>query len=309
MKTMWNVRKLDGPEVREARACAKPCVGDRRPVRPGIARVVMSATTSGLTMVALAFGPVQAAEEASGGIRFVGDFETGDLSDWRTNEQCCAHSINIVDTPVRAGRNAVRFEVRRDDADVADSKRAELKLAPVPAKSERWYAVSLYLPEEYQEDPTPEIVTQWHATPDFDKGETWRSPPLALLTHEGKWRIGWRWDSKRVTEGNTPEGSQGRTLGSYETGRWTDWVFHVKWSWEEDGLLQVWKDGKQVIHHKGPNAYHDKTGTYFKTGIYKWPFKSDPDAAKVDKRVLYVDEIRIGGPDSTLDAVMPPKKE
>ncbi len=275
----------------------------------GRSRIGLSAGIAGLVLTEMVLSTLGASQETTKPTLFVGDFEAGDLSGWRTNEQCCPHSINVVQEPVRAGANAVRFEVRQDDPNVANSKRAELKLEPVPASSERWYAVSIYLPKDYRKDPTPEIVTQWHATPDFDKGETWRSPPLALLTHEGKWRIGWRWDSARVTQGNSPEGTLGRTVGNYQTGRWTDWVFHVKWSWKENGLLQVWKNGKQVIHHKGPNAYHDKRGPYFKTGIYKWPFKTQPKETTVKKRILYVDEVRIGGAGTTLDELKPPERK
>jgi len=57
---------------------------------------------------------------------FVGDFETGDLSGW-SFEKCCSYSIQVVDTVARSGNYAVHFELRRDDTDVANSKRSELK--------------------------------------------------------------------------------------------------------------------------------------------------------------------------------------
>lgn len=235
---------------------------------------------------------------------FEGDFEGSDLSGWE-QERCCDYSINVVDSPVRAGEHAVRFEIHKDQPDVAGSKRAEITLDNVPPTSERWYGFSIYLPNDYKTDPTAEIVTQWHAVPDFDKGEDWRSPPLALLTENGRWKVDRRWDARRVMPNNRPQGSEVRDLGLYERGRWIDWVVHVKWSWQDDGLLEVWKDGERVVHHRGPNAYNDEKGTYFKTGIYKWLYKQAPDETTTSERMIYVDEVRVGGPDAEYKDIAP----
>jgi predicted transcriptional regulator len=103
-----------------------------------------------------------------------------------------------------------------------------------------------------------------------------------------------------------PDGSKSKNLGKYETGLWTDWVFHVKWSWESDGLLEVWKNGKKVIHYEGPIGYNDRRGVYFKTGIYKWVWKMTPerDHSTTTKRVTYVDEVRIGNENATYQDVV-----
>ncbi len=58
-------------------------------------------------------------------------------------------------------------------------------------------------------------------------------------------------------------------LGPYETGVWTDWVMHVKWSYDQDGIAEVWKDGRKVIDQSGPNAFNDARGPFFKMGLYK----------------------------------------
>ncbi len=201
---------------------------------------------------------------------FVGGFETGDLAGWG-KERGGEHSIRVVTNPVRSGKYAVQFELRRDDPIVASSKRAELTLEKEPKVNvERWYGFSIFLPKDYVGDPTPEIVTQWHASPDRDRGEVWRSPPLALLTEDGRWKITWRWDADPIMKQNRADGSKSESLGEYKTGVWTDWVFHVKWSWESDGLLEIWKNGKKAVHYQGPNAYNDARGVYFKTGIYEW---------------------------------------
>ena len=244
----------------------------------------------GLFLLALLWA---AAGVRSGPILFQSDFESGDLSGWK-EERCCDYSIQVVDSPARAGKHAARFEVRKDQPNVSNSKRAEIKLGSVPPESERWYAFSILLPEGHRADPSTEIVAQWHAVPDFDEGETWRTPPLALETEDGSWKIHRRWDARTVTPDNTPEGKATDTIGPCEEEKWVDWVFRVKWSWKEDGLIEVWKDGEQVLRHEGPNAYNDEYGTYFKMGIYKWLYKIDPENCPSARRVVYIDEVRVG---------------
>lgn len=237
---------------------------------------------------------------------FEGDFESGDLKEWG-KELGRDYSARIVTEPVRAGKYSVRFELRKDDPIVASSRRAELTLKKeLKVKVERWYGFSIFLPRDYKRDPTPEIVTQWHASPDRDDGEVWRSPPLALLTEDGRWRVNRRWDADRIMKRSKPDGSKSKNLGKYETGLWTDWVFHVKWSWESDGVLEVWKNGKKVIHYEGPIGYNDRRGVYFKTGIYKWVWKMTPerDHSTTTKRVIYVDEVRIGNENATYQDVV-----
>ena len=70
-------------------------------------------------------------------------------------------------------------------------------------------------------------------------------------------------------------------------------------------LLEVWKNGEKVLTRRGPNTYNDRKETYFKTGVYKWDWKSNPSRSVVDRRVLYVDEIRWGDRTSSYAEVAP----
>ena len=55
------------------------------------------------------------------------------------------------------------------------------------------------------------------------------------------------------------------------------YLVHVKWSNQNDGILEIWKDGEKVVDQKGPNTFNDAKGPYFRMGIYKgW---KDPDRA------------------------------
>lgn len=44
-----------------------------------------------------------------------------------------------------------------------------------------YYGISMYMPADWQNDSSMEILQQWHGTP--DPGEAWRSPMVALQLH------------------------------------------------------------------------------------------------------------------------------
>lgn len=253
-------------------------------------------------------------------IIFNGDFEDGNLTRWGKEfnrdfkgknftksgkEICCEHSVQIISFPTKESRYAAKFTLYKDDPDVAKSRRAELRLNAVATKSEYWYGFSTYLPPEFVKDPSMEIVSQWNARPDKNLGEKWRTPQLYLKTENGNWQIKRRWDHNRVTKNNTPAGKETIDIGPYQTGVWNDWVFHVKWSYESDGLVEVWKNGKLVVRKTGPNTYNDKIGPFQKFGIYKPDWKHRPHRSKTTKRVLYYDNVRMGGASARYGDVAP----
>lgn len=248
--------------------------------------------------------------------QFVADFESGEMQGildqgW-SREMCCSHSGNFVTSPVRSGGRAFRFELNHTDPLVSNSYRTEIRAyqesAKDPIGSERWYGLSIYLPAGYDDDDTIEVVGQWHATPDQNLGEPWRGPPVALVTVDHQWRIANTWDAAQVTEdwqNPTQGGNETLWTGAYQTGRWTDWVFHIKWSYQADGVLEVWRDGSRVVNKQGPNCYNDERGIFPKFGIYKAIWKRTDITFPVDQRVLFYDEIRIGQEDATYADVAP----
>lgn len=226
------------------------------------------------------------------GPTFSDSFESGNLSSWK-KEICCNHSAEVVSSPARTGSKAVKFTLKKEDPITAGSKRAELKLGTVPANSEQWYAFSVFFPADFVPDPDMEIIAQWHNVPDFNQGETWRTPALYLRPKNGKLYIQRRWDARPVN-GNNPQGRETIDLGFYKTNAWTDFVFHVKWSHKGDGLLEVWQDGKLIVQKQGPNVYNDAKGPYFKFGIYKPGWKNKPEQSRTNQRTLFFDDIRTG---------------
>ena len=96
--------------------------------------------------------------------------------------------------------------------------------------------------------------------------------------------------------------------GPIRKDQWTDWVVHVKWSYRDDGLVEIWENGKLIAKRRGPNTFNDQRAPYFKMGIYKgWRDRQEPKGM-VSRRVIYHDEVRFAGPAGTHDDVAPPAR-
>jgi hypothetical protein len=214
--------------------------------------------------------------------------------------------VRIVDQPTRHGGHAVRFEVPRR----LGSFRSELAMSPVPLFSDYWYGFSIFIPADWVDDPQDgDIVAQWHGAFGEDKkqfkveGDGKGRPPVALSLHANRWEVAVN-SSAAVVKNATDWAQYGSRrekfeLGQFRKGAWTDWVFHMHWSYKADGLLEIWRDGKQVLKHDGPVCYNDPQGPYFKIGIYHPAWKAfeaesfNQQKVIIPRKVIYHDEVRV----------------
>ncbi|MFP4173505.1 MAG: polysaccharide lyase [Candidatus Hydrogenedentota bacterium] len=251
---------------------------------------------------------------ANAEILYHADYEEGKILDEGTYgigvEKCCDHSVNVVDDVARKGECSVRFESRRDDPEVAGSPgRAELKVKKTEPLAEEWYAWSIFTPESTKSDIS-EILGQWHASPDFDEGEDWRSPPLDVRLKDDKWLLSGHYAPQCVNNNSNRKEGFSKTIGTIKKGVWNDWVFHVQWDYREEedggkGFVEAWLqvDGggyEKVIDYKGPIGYNDERGVYLKWGIYKHPWGGGHKGNQ-SRRVHYYDEVKIGDADSNFE--------
>ncbi|RYE55408.1 MAG: hypothetical protein EOP48_10290 [Sphingobacteriales bacterium] len=147
-------------------------------------------------------------------------------------------------------------------------------------------------------------IAQWQARPDFALGEQWRSPPMALLVKNDHFQLEIRWSSNPV---NTTQNANFLSfdLGPVTHNIWNDWVFHVKWSYDNSGILQVWKNDSLVLQRVNqPIGYNDILFPYLKVGVYKWDWNS-PLMTNSIQRTLYIDEVRVGNNLATYYDVAP----
>lgn len=199
---------------------------------------------------------------------FVGDYETGDFSQWGVcqsatiNDKCDGfrgdRTMRIVTDDVRQGRYAAEFDLQPGDVPgFGGGERAEVRSealgAVVHEGDERWYQWSMKFPADFQ-NPTGVwfIVMQWHA----GSG----SPPLAInISDEGTVDIG----------GDGLKGEPHPTIGPVRRGEWVDYTLHVKFSRDHDGgFVEAWENGTQTVPRTA-RATMTSDENYLKQGIYR----------------------------------------
>ena len=218
-----------------------------------------------------------------GVVQFRGDFDTGDMSQWRleTSED---YSATVTDGGP-GHPTAGRFEVRDGDTPVDSGERSEAKTAnryDVYDGDERWYSFSLRFDSTFTD---PEggrwcIPMQWHGA-DRDGDATDGSPQLNLeCSPDGNLYLKVADDVELL-------------VGPLDPGVWHSYVIHVKFSEDADEAFQeVTRDGVVVIPKTSlEQANMDSPRAYFKIGLYR-----DPDIS--GDQVVWFDDVTIWEPAS-----------
>jgi hypothetical protein len=250
------------------------------------------------------------ATTASSAILFYEDFEDPlDFGkDWALGR--CDGSHGLTTEQVRYGSKSYKFSLTHYDS--GDYKEG---LQPVGFNngdwhftigSEYWTGFSLFLADGYHSPAGGDggiIHHQYHGHPDnpptCDPEEPWRTPIQIIKTRQGNWASWIRYDPLQ----RTPLGG-GHTTTFYDyppfsTGQWVDFVINVKWSYNDDGFLKVWKDGVLVTDYTGGTCYNDDKGPYLWIGIYSHSLDQDQTIT------IYYDELRIGDSNSSYSEVAP----
>lgn len=233
-----------------------------------------------------------------------GGWETAsDITKWPNPQYCCATSLTISNLFAREGTHSLQVDLKKTDASVAGSKRAEVGLNPESAVIiGRRYAFSVYYPAGYVTDPNPELFWQLHSQNTADL-----PPPFAVWLTNGRFHFynySYSGPINKIAQPLlTPEIDQ--DLGPATTGTWHDFIIHIKFDSTSKGLLEVWVDGVQQINHAGPNIYTgDNQPLYLKEGLYKWPWNGTNDSPE-SERTFYLDASREGDENSTNADVAP----
>jgi len=172
--------------------------------------------------------------------------------------------------------------------------------------SEYWIGYSIYLDSGYSSPAESgtwgPIHTQWHrvsdGSPTCVPNENTDGPqPIYTLTEDGNWRSAISWDEQQCTDSESWD-AQWNTYSAFETGKWIDFVFHIIWDYDEDGLTEIWKDGVKILSRSGGNCRNDVIGSYLRLGIYAFL-----DEHQVT--IVYYDEFRLGDENSSYSEVAP----
>lgn len=211
---------------------------------------------------------------------------------WITQSPGLAHSIQSVTNVTKNGEASLRFELRKGDIfkDMfgRTTYRAEVDTKDFPPmRSVRWYAFSMYLPEDFPNEDNWLLLAQWHGVDKRHLGEVSRIPAMGFAYRRGRFYLQIRHSAERILKEEDASAKEiPFSTNSLPHGRWNDFVVQAKWSYENDGFVNAWLNGEQIVKYRGPVGYNDDVGPYFRFGLYH---------GKTDKTyVVYFNQVRSG---------------
>jgi len=176
-----------------------------------------------------------------------------------------AGSVSLVKTPARQGVGALKI-VRSEKG-----RRMELELVSRHEKDSPrlnrhcWVGISILMPESSATHGG--MVLQWHGgMPNAAQGKEYAGGPEVCLRLDGGKFIYWN----NFKESKVAKGDKRRAtlVEKARPGAWYDFVFHHFFSLKDDGLTEVWVNGRKVYTAKGCNAFYYRGQFAFKLGSY-----------------------------------------
>lgn len=215
---------------------------------------------------------------------FVGDYQTGDFSQWWV--QCKgyngegskfpgSYSATVIDDPTYA--KAARFEVRTGDvAPFGGGERSEVSGGGDTGGSEgdiRWYRFATKFDSTF---PTDHASLGWGLTNQWHGDSSSGTPPLnwSVSTDNGQWTL-------LADRQSSPGGYLGKVAlfsTPLDVGSWHDVQMQICWSASDSvGFVELWHNGDRQTFTDGSQTYHVRTlvpGTanpsaYYKEGYYR----------------------------------------
>lgn len=206
---------------------------------------------------------------------WLGDFESGDLSQWARADLADPDRARVVAEPRREGSYAARFEVRRGDT-ASNGNRAEVYTdgdQVFREGEEWWFRWSTMFADDFPAPDDWALFAQW-------KQSGTGSPPLAMAVR----------DEAVFLQSGPNDGHAAWFRGPplpLERGSWHDWIVRVKFSVSRNtGFVEMWHNGEPYLARRPMRTLY--TGrSYLKLGLYRSP-------AIEDTGVLWHDGMRIG---------------
>lgn len=207
--------------------------------------------------------------------RWLGDFSTGDLTQWESVHAARPEQVHVAADSSRPGyRYTGCFTVAPgDEWNGLGTERAEVRASdaasgPIAEGVQQWYAWSSYFTPGTAIDPGGWLLfTQWHSSASTG------SPNVGLYITDAavpRLRLQTRGQSLDLSTGDVGDHHLW-DLVPLPTGRWVDFRLYVKWSSDPKvGGLSLFIDDVLAVGSRCATLYAGY-GAYLKQGIYRSP--------------------------------------
>jgi hypothetical protein len=218
-------------------------------------------------------------EDSIGGFWLPGDYGSGRHE---------PGAVVVSRTLARSGSGSVRITVQEGDIEQTGdggqaTERAELDSGRhLLLDQDTWFGFSFLIPAEFPVVENRLVIAQW-------KQSAVPGSPLVAQRYRGGRHF------LTIREWEPPEGEQKvLALPEIAHGSWNDMVYHLRLSRGDQGLVEVWMNGVQVVSHRGPTASAaGKDWIYNKIGLYRdrW----------ADPMTIYFDNYTVGASFEAVD--------
>jgi hypothetical protein len=188
---------------------------------------------------------------------WVGDFETGDLTQWSflLNDE----HLSVVSDPVAEGGFAGRIQLTNDALWPNGLKRVEVNHRPDDARTAEgattFFGWRFFLPEELPTDP-PAQMAYWESDQTYQQVMAFNviGTKLQFITQKPSYAVHWDADDRA-----TP-------------GVWHSIAMRILWSKSSaDGRLDVWFDGEKVVDDLAAQTLADDNPHFTQLGLLRGP--------------------------------------
>ncbi len=203
---------------------------------------------------------------ASAAPAWMGDFETGDLSQWGflLNPTINGNDyITVEQDEVAQGQFTARIELHNDAAWSNGLKRVEMQHRPQDARTAEgattFFAWSVFLPEALAADPSQQIG-YWESNNTFQQVMSFEAvgTNLSFATRRPQNVVHW----------------QGADV--LTPGEWHRIAMSVTWSTDPgQGLVNVWFDGEQVVTDGAAQTLADSNPHFVQVGLLRGAVEFD----------------------------------
>lgn len=216
------------------------------------------------------------------------------FSTYVTKQNPMAHSITQTSCMSYNGTKCAKFELWYTDTMNNSGTRSEITF-PTNTNNNRWYSFAIYFPcLDWAYDTDDEVINQWHQGGGL-------TPALCIRTMRDSIYV-------RIVKDVTGQAQDTWiNLGVIEKNIWRAYVMHINHSSTSSGLIEIWRDGRQILYRTGANMYTvggSVTNPNWKLGIYKSGW-NDEETTLTKRRVILFDDIRLGNENASYREVAP----
>lgn len=185
---------------------------------------------------------------------------------------------------------AERFELRRNTITDYTNDRVEKSFNYQLQTNLRKIRIDfdVLVPQDYEEDESPDCIMQIHDRPDEDSMEG-RSPFFAIRIKNNQFVYSAQSIEEKALSGYNI--NKILSIANCKLGEWTHFSIYIKEGYlpEHNPITRIYIDSKLIYESTDPNANNNPRGGYVRYGIYKADWLKGIGDSSIQKKVLFFD--------------------